>query len=81
MPRLPQVSPDFLEKQSTTIFPGGDRRVHFDKFLREMRAGDEIYLYDNSQQQPEDRLADVMPKPVRHCRVGPTGEVESVEVP
>ena len=35
--------------------------MHFDKFLREMRAGDEIYLYDNSQQQPEDRLADVVP--------------------
>ena len=60
---------EFLEKQYSTIFPGNDQNVHFDKFINEMRAGDEIYLYDNSEEQSTTELV-ATPKLLRHCRVG-----------
>ena len=41
-------------------------RTHFDKFVVEMRAGDEIYLYDNSEDQSTKELV-VTPKLLRHC--------------
>ena len=47
------VSDSFLQRQYKSIFPGGEgeQLVHFNKFVAQLREGDEAYLYDNSAEE------------------------------